>query len=231
MKKKLLSLVLAGAMVASSSVSAFAITQSETSGITQTQTPATTLSQTPTEATGKQEVRVTDTEADANIKIEGKIADKKNVVPPSTISISVPTAASFTVDNAGKLVGSTMKITSEGNEEIEVLAYRFNDITGDEEINVVDSNTLKNENTDRKKVSLRLSGDLAAVSLKTTDSESGICEVNTSNQIENGKVIGTVNNGKALTLELEGDAVAKGAALENSVKDSFTLTLKFRKKA
>lgn len=230
MKKKLLSLVLAGAMVATTSVSAFAM-QSETSGVTQPQTP--TLSQTPTEATGQQEVRVTDTEADANIKIEGKIADKKNVVPPSTISISVPTAASFTVDNAGKLVGSTMKVTSEGNQEIEVLAYRFSDITGHEEINVVDSTTLKNETTDRKKVSLRLSGDLAAVSLKTTDSESesGICEVNTSTEIEDGKVIGTVNNGKALTLELEGDAVAKGTALEKSVKDSFTLTLKFRKKA
>lgn len=216
MKKKLLSLVLAGAMVASTSVSAFAAT----------------VSQTPSEATGQKEVTVTDTSADTNISIEGKIANNQNQLPASTISVSVPTAASFTVDKDGNLIGSNINITSQSNEEVEVLAYKFNDTTGTEYINVVDSDTL-GSSSNKKEVSLRLSGNEGSVSLKTTDSdsESGICELNTSTNISDGKVIGKVSNGNALTLKLEGNAVKTGTELTSAVKDTFTLTLKLRKKA
>ena len=218
MKKKLLSLVLAGAMVASTSVSAFA--------------DDTTISKTPSTATNPQDFTVTDTAADANINIEGKIADNQNKLPASTISVSVPTAASFTVDKNGSLIGSNINITSQSNEEVEVLAYKFNDTTWTEYINVVDSTTLGNS-SNKKEVSLRLSGNAGSVSLKTTnsDTESGICELNTSTNISGGKVIGKVSNGNALTLKLEGDAVKTGTELTSAVKDTFTLTLKLRKKA
>lgn len=235
MKKKLLSLVLAGAMVASTSVSAFAegvkspdVVESPNGA----QSADGVISQTPSEAILPKDYTVTDTAADANISIEGKIANEKNVLPPSTISVSVPTSASFTVDKNGNLIGSNINITSQSNEEIEVLAYKFNDTTGTEYINVVDSNTLEGS-SNKKQVSLRLSGNGGSVSLKTTnnDSESGICDLNTSNNISGGKVIGKVSNGNALTLKLEGDAVKKGDALKSAVKDTFTLTLKLRKKA
>lgn len=224
MKKKLLSLVLAGAMVASTSVSAFADS---------------TISQTPSEATLPKDYTVTDTEADANISIQGKIANEQNVLPPSTISISVPTAASFTVDKSGNLIGSTIRITSQGSEEVEVLAYKFKDTTGAEQINVVDSDTLKSENSqgspDRKKVSLSLRGNEKTVSLitETANDKNGIYKFNTTDEAvtDEDKKIGTVTSNSPLVLNLEGKAITTGTALTDAVSDNFTLTLKLRKKS
>ena len=227
MKKKLLSLVLAGAMVASTSVSAFAADAE--------------ISKTPFEANGGNSHSVTETGADAEINIEGKIANGENKLPSSTINVTVPTIAKFTVDKAGKLVGTNINITSQSSDEVEVLAYKFYDLTGESDINVVDANTLKIENgkssdgdsdIDRKKVSLRLQGNRGTVSLKTSNN-SGICKLGTSVEItdDNEKVVGTVVNGRDLKLSLEGDAVTVGNPLTNSISDKFTLTLKLRKKA
>lgn len=225
MKKKLLSLVLAGAMVASTSVSAFAADAE--------------ISKTPFEAIDGKSHSVTETGADAEVNIEGKIANRENKLPSSTINVTVPTIAKFTVDKDGKLVGTNINITSQGSDEVEVLAYKFYDVTGVNNINVVDANTLKVENEktsasdiDRKKVSLRLQGNRGTVSLKTSDN-SGIYKLGTDEEItnDNEKVVGAVVNGRDLKLSLEGDAVTVGDPLNNSISDNFTLTLKLRKKA
>lgn len=228
MKKKLLSLVLAGAMVASTSVSAFAA---------ETQIP-----QTPTAATGEKKVDVTDTEGSANIEIEGRIADNNNKLPASTISITVPTNASFTVDKNGKLIGSTIKITSQSTEEVEVIAHEFTDSTKDEGIKVVSSEDLEQENqdpqnADRKKVSLSLRGK-KTVSLITDSTinngdKNGIYQYNTKTPAgEEDKKLGTVTSNEPLVLNLEGEGVLStdSAQLASKVKDNFTLTLKFKKK-
>ncbi|WP_303189066.1 hypothetical protein [uncultured Clostridium sp.] len=233
MKKKLLSLVLAGAMVASTSVSAFA---DGPASQTETQIP-----QTPTAATGQKKVDVTDTEGSANIEIEGKIADDNNKLPASTISITVPTNASFTVGKNGKLIGSTITITSQSTEEVEVMAHEFTDSTGDEEIKVVSSGELelenkKSENADRKMVSLSLKGKktVSLITASNTNSgKNGIYGYNTTTQAgDEEKKLGTVTSNEPLVLNLEGEGVvsthAKG--LDAPVKDTFTLTLKFKKK-
>lgn len=225
MKKKLLSLVLAGAMVASTSVSAFAAT----------------VSQTPTSATKPQEFIVTETDANAEVTIDGKIANSSNQLPAGTISVSVPTAASFTVDNTGKLIGSNITITSQNSEEVEVLAYRFNDRTGDVGINVVNTDELNSENAkgesaDRKKISLKLEGNEKAVSLitQTSSNTNGICKFGTSDvaTTDEDRKIGVVSSSRELTLKLEGEGVtaSNATALTDPVSDTFTLTLKLRKK-
>lgn len=219
MKKKLLSLVLAGAMVASTSVSAF----------------ADKVSSEKYEASNGVNYNVTG-EKDADIKIEGSIADNENTLPPSTISVTVPTVAKFTVDSKGKLIGSNISITSQGNGEIEVIAEKFVDRTGTSDINAVDKATLDTENNkaevsgttfDRKMVYLKLIGEDGSVSLQ---SENGVCNLDDDEAITN-KVLGTVRNEKSLELSLEGNAVTKGTALTEALSDSFTLTLKLRKKA
>lgn len=221
MKKKLLSLVLAGAMVASTSVSAFAAD----------------ISQTPSTATNPQDFTVTDTEADANIGIEGRIADGQNQLPPSTISVTVPTSASFTVDKAGTLIGANINITSNSDTAVKVIAHKFKDATGESNINVVDSDTLASENrkeasASRKKVSLKLIGEDNSVSLKTSEG-TGICALDTSNESidENKRVLGTVKTGKSLNLSLQGEGVTatQAPALDKAVSDTFTLTLKLKK--
>lgn len=240
MKKKLLSLVLAGAMVASTSVSAFAETQ-KSQGDQQTAQTETQIPQTPTAATGEKKVDVTDTEGSANIKIEGRIADNNNKLPASTISITVPTNASFTVDKDGKLIGSTIRITSQSTEEVEVMAHEFTDSTKDQDIKVVSSEDLAQENqnksnADRKKVSLSLKGE-KTVSLITDSSinstGNGIYQYNTKIPArDEDKKLGTVTSNEPLVLNLEGQGVVSTNPdqLAAKVKDTFTLTLKFKKK-
>ena len=212
MKKKLLSLVLAGAMVASTSVSAF----------------ADKVSSEKYEATGGDVYSITD-QRDANISIEGKIADSTNTVTPSTISVTVPTAAKFTVNSDGKLIGSNINITSEGDTEVQVIAYKFADPTGASGINAVSLSDLNAENAnssgDRRKVYLKLVGDEDSVSLQT---EHGVCGLENNTNVDN-TVLGKVGKGKSLKLSLEGKAVTSGNALSTSESDNFTLTLKLKK--
>lgn len=222
MKKKLLSLVLAGAMVASTSVSAFA-----------DDTAASSVYQ----ATGGTSYDVTYGESEAEIGIEGKIANTNNEVKPSTINVTVPTLAKFTVNSSGNLIGSNINITSQGDTKVQVIAEQFIDKTGTTDINAVDLDTLNSENQktpgsgvsiNRKMVYLKLTGNQKAVSLQ---SENGICELTTSDTIsgEDDRVLGTVENGKDLQLRLEGSAVVKGTALTEAVSDEFTLVLKLKK--
>lgn len=224
MKKKLLSLVLAGAMVASTSVSAFADNRVSSANT------GDTVSNNVYEAKEGTAYEFTD-EKETNINIEGNIANNANKVNPSTISVTVPTAAKFTVNNEGKLIGSNIYITSQSQTPVEVIAYDFKDPNGAAKINAVSLNNLKSENSgtsgneDRSKVYLTLTGEEGAVSLQ---SQNGVCELNGDTKTRD-KVLGRVENGQGLKLSLEGEGVTSGTPLTNAVSDNFTLVLKLKK--
>lgn len=226
MKKKLLSLVLAGAMVASTSVSAFA----NTSDTAPNANTGDTVSNKVYEAKEGTAYEFTD-EQNTDITIEGNIANNNNKVNPSTISVTVPTAAKFTVDSKGKLIGSNIYITSQSQTPVEVIAYDFKDPNGVANINAVSLNDLESENSgtsgngDRSKVYLTLTGKDVAVSLQ---SQNGVCELN-GDAKTGDKVLGRVENGQSLKLRLEGQGVTSGAPLTNAVSDNFTLVLKLKK--
>lgn len=223
MKKKLLSLVLAGAMVASTSVSAFA--DNRVSGAN----TGDTVSNKVYEAKEGTAYEFTD-EKDTDITIEGNIANNDNKVNPSTISVTVPTAAKFTVNSDGKLIGSNIYITSQSQTPVQVIAYDFIDPNGTTKINAVSLSDLKSENEnssggDRSKVYLTLTGKEGAVSLQ---SQNGVCELNNTTKTQS-KVLGRVENGQSLKLSLEGQGVTSGEALSSAVSDNFTLVLKLKK--
>lgn len=230
MKKKFLSLMMAAAVVATTSVSAFA----DDNPASSVQQPAASSVY---QATGGTNYDVTHGESEAEIGIEGNIANSKNEVKPSTINVTVPTLAKFTVNSSGNLIGSNINITSQGDTKVQVIAEQFIDKTGTTDINAVDLDTLNSENQktpgpgvsiNRKMVYLKLTGKQKAVSLQ---SENGICGLTTSDTIsdEGDRVLGTVENGKDLQLKLEGSAVVKGTALTEAVSDEFTLVLKLKK--
>ena len=102
MKKKLLSLVLAGAMVASTSVSAFA-------------------------ATNTHEVREND--GKVNVNISGAVDGNNGESPSGTISVSVPTALNFKVDKTGRVESSSIDITNHGTDAVDIIAVNFEDTT------------------------------------------------------------------------------------------------------
>lgn len=220
MKKKFLSLMMAAAMVATTSVSAFA---SEAEGVD-------VIPTTPSAATGEERLDISDGNGETtNIGITGNIANKNNKVLPTTISVTVPTAAKFTVTKDGVLVGSNITIRNEGSETVSIIAEKFIDKSGTNDINVVSESDLGSDN--RKNVSLKLTGDLATVNLKTqTTSGLGLVDKD-GHEVQEGQglVLDNIKGGNFKTLSLTGKAVTAGSPLETPVNDSFTLMLRVKK--
>lgn len=200
MKKKFLSLMMAAAVVATTSVSAFAKEYNVMEG------------------TGK----------DAEVQITGNIADRNDAVLPSTISVTVPTTATFTVSKDGVLTAPDINITSVGEGTVEVIAHSFVDTTADK-ITVLKESEI-NDQSERTNVSLKLSGNNKTVALKSeAGSKNGIYKEDGTEAAEDNTVLGTVTQDKPLNLRLTGTAGKKDQPLAKAVNDNFTLILKLKK--
>lgn len=215
MKKKLLSLVLAGAMAVSTSVSAFA---DDTIQVEH------------------------NSEKPIEVPIKGDIAASDGTTLPGSITVTVPTSAAFKVDKEGNLTSGTMSIVNKGDATVSVIASKFIDASGENRINLVKRVEDLEEN-DRSKVYLKLTGGDKEVVL-TSEANDGsnkpagkMYDVrNTNNAIEerDNFVIKDVIPGGTATLTLEGKGTAyKGEpnSVTNSkdaVNDSFRLILKIK---
>lgn len=208
MKKKLLSLVLAGAMVASTSVSAFATTNTTNVDVFE----------------GK--------ESTTQIDIKGDIYNEQNKPVAGTVTVTVPTSTTFTVDKNGVLTAPDIVITNNGDETVSVIAESFNDPTAADNINIVAESEFASgaENVDRKKVTLKLIGD-NTYSLKSVKgvSETGIYNSDGSAPAGQNPVLGNVRAKSNLSISMEGKAGKQGEALEEGVSDNFKLVLKIKK--
>ena len=212
MKKKFLSLMMAAAVVATTSVSAFA-------------------------ADTTQDITVAPSgDSEVTIPMKGDITDNNGATVPSSISVTVPTAANFTVNQEGVLQASSITITSHG-EKVEVVTGNFKDSTGNKEIQVVAPSEFATptgaSGVARNKVSLKVQGTNGTVYLKTESesSKSGIYDYEKDDETEvtssANKVLGYAVNGTPLTLDITGEAGKQGT--QKAVSDKFTLTLKIRK--
>lgn len=218
MKKKLLSLVLAGAMVASTSVSAFAAVNTKDVDV-QANTP-------------KQ----------IEVPIQGDIEASDGTTLPGAITVTVPTSAAFKVDKDGNLTSGTMSIVNKGDATVSVIASKFVDANGENGINLVKEVTDLAEN-DRSKVYLKLTGgdkEVVLTSEANDDSKKPAGKMydvkNTNKEIEESEdfVIKDVISGDTATLTLEGKGTAYKDASnsvtnsKDAVNDSFRLVLKIK---
>lgn len=206
MKKKLLSLMMATAMVATTSVGAFAKDYDFDESISQ----------------------------EAEVQITGDVQDDLGNVLPGTISVSVPTAAQFTVNDKGQVLGTNISVENRGNIPVDVSVERFVDTTGaDNQITVVGNNVVTNNpnQVERTKVALNLSGTLGTVYLSSTpgSSEGVYSDPDTMTQANDSqkKILNVVAGGTGKVV-LSGDA-GKQTGLNTPVRDTFTLTLKIAK--
>ena len=204
MKKKFLSLMMAAAMVATTSVSAFA-------SATET---------------------VTKNESTVEVKVNGIVNNNLNQAPAGTLSVTVPTALSFTVDSEGGFTGSDINVVNNGTQAVEILAYQFIDTTPTTGIVVKDE---LGDSSKRSDIKLRLNGNEGTAYFKSEEnngSNKGIYdEVKAPKQegIKISKIEGSDND----TLYLKGDAGAvktlDGSARDNGINEKFTLRLKIKK--
>lgn len=213
MKKKLLSLVLAGAMVASTSVSAFAAD--------------TTV---PTKETT---IESNEKEKDIQIGVTGNILNSAGNTVPGTISVTVPTATTFSVDaSTGELSSPKMKITNNGEEGVKVIASKFEDSNGDDKIKIVKQTDFGNNPADQERgiVWLRLTG--ASQNLGLTSEGNGRMYNSTYTEektVLSNYEIGKIAKGEVMNLWLEGKGGTQESATKPSsdaIQDKFTLVLK-----
>lgn len=217
MKKKLLSLVLAGAMVATTSVSAFA--EDSTYEINST------------------------TEQNHKVTITGEVANRNNETLPGTITVTVPTTMAFTVDKEGNVSGGKIAVVNKSKESVEVVAKEFSDSTPNNKIVLVKESELdtKIEAGDGNTyVSLDLVGDTNTVGLvsKKGEGKTGFVKKDSSETEigENEKTtLGNAVSGSDLELRLEGKAKHSDTsghayqAPQTAMNDTFSLTLKIQK--
>ncbi len=209
MKKKLLSLVLAGAMVASTSVSAFAAN-----------------------VTGPDNV-----DGSAQIGITGKVLNDSDEEPVGKFNVTIPTTASFTVQADGTFVApGAITVRNDGDQNIDVFAASFVDTNPGDGIKVVAENTLKD--ADRTNVSLKIFGNMGTVFLgsQAGSANNGLYSNSSLTQQTGTFQIANVPSGESKDLTLSGMAGENDDSLADSVKQSgvsnnFTLTLKIKKSA
>ena len=216
MKKKFLSLMMAAAVVATTSVSAFAAT-----------------------ATGSKDITGDETkEHNTEISITGDVENESGNVKPGTLSVTVPTAAAFRVDKNGHLEGAELQVSNKGSQDVEVFVTEFVDINGATGINVVSADKTakapgENDAVNRSNVSLNIVGNrgVAYLGTRTSNSESGVYSDRSLTSLQaNGVKISEVAATSQDTLRLSGQAGQKVEAINDAIQDNFTLKLMIRKK-
>ena len=164
------------------------------------------------------------------IRITGSIADYNGNFPPSTIQVVVPTAANFTVNKDGDFINSSINITNNGNESIDIVVQQFIDVSGNVGINVQGKNVIEQNNLSRSNISLNINGDRGTAYLGSDNSKSGVySDPNLSNNTNDGILVSTIYGGSTGKLTLNGEASKGSEAIDNPIQDRFTLILKIKK--
>lgn len=204
MKKKLLSLVLAGAMVASTSVSAFAAEKVDVQP-----------------GAGR----------DVNVSITGNLEGSDGQTVPGTVSVTVPTAAVFNVKHSdGSIASVGMEVINHSEEEVKVFASSFTDATGTGSINLVTKTALETS-SERNDVFLKLTGGEKDIFF-TSESNNGkygkMYDVATGRELSSDTEIATVTKQSTVTLRLDGKGSTSGQ-LSGPIADNFKLVLKIKR--
>ena len=164
------------------------------------------------------------------IRITGSVADYNGNFPPSTIQVVVPTEANFTVNKDGDFISSSLNITNNGNENIDIVVQQFIDVSGSVGINVQGKDVIDENNLSRSNISLNINGDRGTAYLGSDNSKSGVySDPNLSKNISDGILVSTIYGGSSGTLKLNGQASKGTEIINEAIQDRFTLILKIKK--
>ena len=218
MKKKFLSLMMAAAVVATTSVSAFAAEEVDNSV-----TGETTINNVLDSSPRSHEVTIT-----------GKVQSKTGEMPATNFKVTVPTAANFTVTSGGRVVGPDLKVKNEGSQTIEVHATDFYKET-DGKLKVVGSATnLANEPRTTMSLRLTVNGE-DKVYLGADGQKSGVFPTDALGDKvtdDQGKLLTLapgVDREQTETIQIKGSAGTGTQQLDEAATDTFKLVLKIKK--
>lgn len=168
------------------------------------------------------------------IPTNGKMNKDAGKTPQKRVSVTVPTKASFTVKNDGTFIGTSLKITNNGEVPVDISVAEFIDVDGDSGIKLITDEDVK-ENTSRStykrnEINLWLENiaENKKICLGNRKLYSELGEENLISEEENKK-IAKVLAGNTSTINISGKAGANSLDRDVPIQNRFTLILKIKK--
>lgn len=171
-----------------------------------------------------------------NVTISGYVANNNGEFPPGTLQLTIPTAASFVIDNSGNFKSSSIKVKNDGLDKVDVYAYRFIDNDGERNLDIK-SMSLFNEplNIPRNNLALYIYGNAEFAYFKSESIGSGNNGIYRDSALQistngsDGVKISTVNPGVSDELKFVGVPGRKEIETDTAMSNTFTLILKVKK--
>lgn len=171
-----------------------------------------------------------------NVNISGYVANNNGEFPPGTLQLTIPTAASFVIDNSGNFKSSSIKVKNDGLDKVDVYAYRFIDNDGERNLDIK-SMSLFNEplNIPRNNLALYIYGNAESAYFKSESIGTGNNGIYRDSALQistngsDGVKISTVNPGVSDELKFVGVPGRKEIETDTAISNTFTLILKVKK--
>lgn len=185
--------------------------------------------------TSNKDLTINSNSKEHRVTITGNVADKKGEIKPGTIQIEIPTTALFTVDKDGNFTAPDIKIKNNGQEAVDIYAYKFVDTNGPSGINI-ESETSITGNIDtksRNNISLNIVGTEATAYFKSEilgSNKLGVYEdQNLGQETTNGIKVLKIYGDSTGKLTFNGKAGKAALKTDTAIRDRFTLILKIKK--
>ena len=163
------------------------------------------------------------------IPTKGKMNEDAGETPHGRFNVTVPTTASFTVKNNSEFIGTSIKITNNGEKPVDVSVANFIDVDGDYGIKLI-TDTQVDETKKRNEVNLFLENtdENKKIYLGNKKLYSDLGEDHRISE-EEKKKIAKVLAGSTSTINISGKAGTSSEAIEDPISNRFTLILKIKK--
>ena len=148
--------------------------------------------------------------------------------PDGRFNVTVPTTASFTVKNNSEFIGTSIKITNNGEKPVDVSVANFIDVDGDYGIKLI-TDTNVDENKKRNEVNLFLENTAENKKIYLGNKELYSDLGTEAITQEEKKKIAKVLAGSTSTINISGKAGTSAEGIEDPISNRFTLILKIKK--
>lgn len=163
------------------------------------------------------------------IPTKGKMNEDAGETPHGRFNVTVPTTASFTVKNNSEFIGTSIKITNNGEKPVDVSVANFIDVDGDYGIKLI-TDTEVDATKKRNEVNLFLenTAENKKIYLGNKKLYSELGEEHLISE-EEKKKIAKVLAGNTSTINISGKAGTSAEGIEDPISNTFTLILKIKK--
>ena len=162
------------------------------------------------------------------IPTKGKMKEDAGDTPHGRFNVTVPTTASFTVKNNSEFIGTSIKITNNGEKPVDVSVANFIDVDGDYGIKLI-TDTQVDATKKRNEVNLFLENTAENKKIYLGNKELYSDLGTEAITQEEKKKIAKVLAGSTSTINISGKAGTSSEVIEKPIGNAFTLILKIKK--